>query len=288
MDGWAAAAPSRAHLHQILTNPVYSGRIRHRAVIHDGQHPAIIPPAEWEAVQSLLNDGAARPRGKAPAAFASPLAARSSTRPATGDRLTPSHSRKNGHRLRYYISSRLVNDRRGKHPEAWRLPALDLDGRHADALLRALITAVRIAPGRMVITVAAEILAERLQTALNRLDPEGLVLDAPFRIRRRGAEIRVVLGERRAELDRVLIRNLMKARGRLAALTRGEAYAEIAAREGVSKQRVQQLLPLAFLAPDIVQMIAEGRQPVGLTTEWLINAELPIGWGDQRALIVRL
>lgn len=115
----------RAHLHHILTNPVYAGRIRHRAVSHDGQHPAIIPPDEWEAVQSLLKDGAARPRGRAPAAFASPLAGRIFDE--TGDRLTPSHSRKNGHRLRYYISSRLVNDRRGRHPEAWRLPAPELE-----------------------------------------------------------------------------------------------------------------------------------------------------------------
>lgn len=86
----------------------------------------------------------------------------------------------------------------------------------------------------------------------------------------------------------MLIRNLLKARSWLGALTDGESYAEIAAREGTSKQRIQQLLPLAFLAPDIVQMIAEGRQPVGLTTEWLINADLPIGWADQRALIARL
>ncbi|MCA0272325.1 MAG: hypothetical protein LCH69_09720 [Proteobacteria bacterium] len=147
---------------------------------------------------------------------------------------------------------------------------------------------MRIAPGRVAITVAAEVLAERLQIAPERLDTACLVLEAPFRIRRRGVETRVVLGERPAEIDRVLIRNLMKARGWLTALTRGEACAEIALREGVSKQRIQRLLPLAFLAPDIVQMIAEGRQPLDLTTEWLINADLPVGWADQSALTARL
>lgn len=79
-----------------------------------------------------------------------------------------------------------------------------------------------------------------------------------------------------------------KARGWFEALTRGESYAEIAEREGVWKQRIQQMLPLAFLAPDIVQMIAEGRQPVALTCEALINADLPIDWADQRTLIARL
>ncbi len=320
----------RAHLHHILTNPVYAGRIRHRTVVHDGQHPAIISPEEWDAVQRMLAEGAARPRGRAPAAFASPLAGRIFDE--TGDRLTPSHSRKNGRRLRYYISSRLVNDRSGNHPDAWRLPApeleqgvigrlrawltapgqasrfvrdprademqtvatridalvADLDGRHAAVLLRALVAAVRIAPGRMEITVAAEALAGRLQVAPDRLDADHLVLAAPFRIRRRGVETRVLLGDRPAEPDRVLIRNLMKARDWFAALTRGESYTEIAAREGVASQRIQQLLPLAFLAPEIVQRIAEGRQPVGLTTEWLITTDLPVRWHDQRVLVARL
>lgn len=164
----------------------------------------------------------------------------------------------------------------------------ELDGRHAPALLRALVAAARIAPGRMEIRVAAEALAGRLQVAPARLDRECLVLAAPFRIRRRGVETKVLLGDRPAEPDRVLIRNLMKARDWFAALTRGESYTEIAAREGVATQRIQQLLPLAFLAPEIVQRIAEGRQPVGLTTEWLITTDLPVCWHDQRALISRL
>jgi hypothetical protein len=101
-------------------------------------------------------------------------------------------------------------------------------------------------------------------------------------------ETKVLLGDRPAEVDKVLIRNLMKARDWFAALSRGESYAEIAEREGIWKQRIQQLLPLAFLAPDIVQQIAEGRQPLGLTTEALINSDLPIDWAAQRALIARL
>jgi DNA invertase Pin-like site-specific DNA recombinase len=320
----------RAHLHHILTNPVYAGRIRHRSVIHDGQHPAIIAPGDWQAVQELLKAGASRPRGRAPAVFTSPLAGKLFDE--TGDRLTPSHSRKNGHRLRYYLSNRLLNDKSGSHPEAWRLPApeletgitgrlrawlsapgqashllvtprtgemqaiggkidsliAELDGPHAAALLRALVAEVRISPGRMVITVAADPLADRLDMAPERLNPPQLQIEAPFRIRRRGVETKVVLGDRPAEVDKVLIRNLMKARDWFAALSRGESYAEIADREGIWKQRIQQLLPLAFLAPEIVQQIAEGRQPLGLTTEALINSDLPIDWAAQRALIARL
>jgi hypothetical protein len=70
-----------------------------------------------------LSSEAARTRGRSNAAERSPLAGKLFDE--IGDRLTPSHSRKNGKRLRYYISRRLVTDRRQKYPDAWRLPRGD-------------------------------------------------------------------------------------------------------------------------------------------------------------------
>jgi len=41
---------------------------------------------------------------------------------------------------------------------------------------------------------------------------------------------------------------------------------------------------LAFLAPDIVEAILTGTQPVDLTAESLIkNTDLPLDWREQRA-----
>ena len=58
---------------------------------------------------------------------------------------------------------------------------------------------------------------------------------------------------------------------------------EIAAREGVTAPFVSRLLPLAFLAPEIVTAIVEGRQPVDLTTETLIkNTDIPLDWTEQK------
>ncbi|KDB05143.1 resolvase, partial [Defluviimonas sp. 20V17] len=116
---------SRGHIYQILTNPLYAGRIRHRDKIYDGQHPAIIDPTAWDEMQERLATEAARTRGRSNAAERSTLVGKLFDE--TGDRLTPSHSRKNGKRLRYYISRRLVTDRREKHADAWRLPARDLE-----------------------------------------------------------------------------------------------------------------------------------------------------------------
>src|SRR5436309_11357528 len=61
---------------------------------------------------------------------------------------------------------------------------------------------------------------------------------------------------------------------------------ELAGIEGVSDRYVSSLLPLAFLAPDIVDAVAAGRQPANLTAHRLIRSmELPIGWGAQRQLL---
>ncbi|MDD9724611.1 recombinase family protein [Roseovarius sp. SK2] len=42
----------RGHIHHILTNPIYAGRIRHRDKVFDGAHPAIIEPDRWEGAAS--------------------------------------------------------------------------------------------------------------------------------------------------------------------------------------------------------------------------------------------
>jgi hypothetical protein len=56
---------------------------------------------------------------------------------------------------------------------------------------------------------------------------------------------------------------------------------EIAKRENLSTTYVTRILPLAFLAPDIVQAVYEGRQPAHLKVKDL-SAHLPLDWNDQR------
>ena len=82
----------RGHLQHILGYPVYAGRIRHKKQVYDGQHPAIIDPTVWDKVQDRLQGRAAVARGSRQKATRSLLAGKLFD--DTGDRLTPSHSRK--------------------------------------------------------------------------------------------------------------------------------------------------------------------------------------------------
>lgn len=56
---------------------------------------------------------------------------------------------------------------------------------------------------------------------------------------------------------------------------------EIAKVYGISGQHVARLLPLAWLAPDIVEAILNGSQAMGLTVERLLT-KLPMDWAEQR------
>ncbi len=60
--------------------------------------------------------------------------------------------------------------------------------------------------------------------------------------------------------------------------------AEISKVEGVSNDRIQKLIELAFLAPDVIRDVCEGSQPLGLTTEWLLRHAFPTVWHDQREM----
>jgi len=51
--------------------------------------------------------------------------------------------------------------------------------------------------------------------------------------------------------------------------------------------RLNQLLKLSCLAPDIVTDILEGRQPVGCAnvTTLLLRTDFPLDWAEQRAML---
>jgi site-specific DNA recombinase len=91
-------------------------------------------------------------------------------------------------------------------------------------------------------------------------------------------------GTRPRRIDHELIRALARARSWMGMLQQGEFAdtAEIAQGHGLSEPHVRRLLRFAYLAPDIVEAIVEGRQPRTLTVKLLLQG-IPLDWSDQRA-----
>jgi site-specific DNA recombinase len=59
----------------------------------------------------------------------------------------------------------------------------------------------------------------------------------------------------------------------------------LARREGLCNHYAGDLLPLAYLAPDLVEQILVGRQPRALTLAMLTKQPLPLDWDEQRARV---
>ena len=118
-----------------------------------------------------------------------------------------------------------------------------------------------------------------------------LLRDVPLRIKRRGVEMRLIIEGPPASPttpDPVLLKEIRRAHRCFEALVSGQvgSVAELATLEEISDRYVSSLLPLAFLAPDIVEAIAAGRQPSDLTAHRLIRAvDLPIAWSAQKQLL---
>lgn len=86
----------------------------------------------------------------------------------------------------------------------------------------------------------------------------------PLRLRKRGIETRLVLGEVTAmEPDEGLARLIADARIWARQLLVGEfaSVRALAGAHGLDHRQVARALPFAFLAPDIVEAILDARQP---------------------------
>ncbi|WP_293448441.1 recombinase family protein, partial [Planktotalea sp.] len=125
----------RGHIHHILINPIYAGRIKHKTLVHEGQHEAIITPERWDRIQAMLQEGASKSRARKTAKQSSLLCGKIFDE--TGDRLTPSHSKTTaGTRLRYYVSHRLIKNNGTTNKVVWRLPAAELESKVANVIAK--------------------------------------------------------------------------------------------------------------------------------------------------------
>jgi site-specific DNA recombinase len=89
--------------------------------------------------------------------------------------------------------------------------------------------------------------------------------------------------------DKRLIRDIIQARQWFADLVAGRAggIADLARRSACNASHVSRRITLAVLAPDIVEMILSGTQPIDLTPERLKQAcPLSVSWGEQRAQLL--
>jgi hypothetical protein len=117
-------------------------------------------------------------------------------------------------------------------------------------------------------------------------------LMAAVAFRRRGAETKLVLPglaqqKHSSRCDPALIKAIARGRAWFEELATGRARSlqELAKRDGISRRYIRRLVDLAFLSPQLVEAILQGRQPVELTATRLTELDLPLGWTEQHKLL---
>lgn len=169
---------------------------------------------------------------------------------------------------------------------------LRTDPSRARSLIRSAIERVTVTPGQLTLTVSREALCDALDIQLpSMVSHASFEIHHPFSLRRRGIEARLVMTApelNRMQVDQKLVGKLAEARRWLALLTSGSSLsiAELAKQRSADPREVTRILPLAFLAPDIVEAILDGRQPVELTSTRLRrHRPIPLDWQHQRRLL---
>jgi DNA invertase Pin-like site-specific DNA recombinase len=308
---------SRGHIYWILTNRVYLGEAVHKGKAYPGEHVGIVTRELWDRVQAVLAHNRREARSGARAKSSSLL--RGLIWDDAGNRMSPSHACRHGVRYRYYVSQAILQHEPDKSGSVGRLPAGELEQVVANALvdrlprnaandtlrqrLRRLDAAARQRLVRRAVE-KVEVSSTQVKIMLNpsRLDDSAaqakphasnkdrrIVITVPFEVIRRGGATRVLVdGKARTAQDSCPALVKAVARGYVwrEQLLNGKARSidEIAGRSGVTPSYVGRILPLGFLAPDIVESILAGKHPDTWSLAGLPSA-LPSDWDDQRRAI---
>lgn len=302
---------TRGAIHKILTNPIYIGQIRHRDQTYSGQHDAIIDMALWEHVQTKLQATSQKRRGS-PDCSNSPAPLKGKLFDETGDMLTPTHTRKTGRILRYYISNRLI---KAKDPSGWRLPAKQLETALAGALSSHLTgpkfrAALAEQTGHMEtglhtqsqfaeqdtsnilrLIARADLSQDKISVTLEpeqfttSIPDDLLSLQLPLRIRRRGQEQKLIFGDNVPTPDPNLAKTLADAHHWLKQIKSGTPLAQIAGAEGKPQSYIRKRLKLALLSPRIQSAILKGSAPTHWTqTLFIKSTKTPADWSEQEEI----
>ena len=115
--------------------------------------------------------------------------------------------------------------------------------------------------------------------------PETVTIHVPFRLVKRGGRKDMQVPEGAAQArkpDNTLIKALARAFRWKRMLDSGDfaTIADLAEREGIAAPYLTRTMRLAQLAPDLVEVILDGRQPRDLTLEAL-RGPIPEDWSKQ-------
>jgi len=283
---------NRGALFHLLRNPIYLGKIRHKGVIHEGGHEAIIDEDLFAKVQTLLDQHTPKRRKRESPNALSRLTGKLFD--ASGEVMTPVFTQnRHGKLYRYYVSASL---QQGAKPiddgSVRRIGAAELEKALTEEINHwlpqepdplGIPLAIHLRESGLLIDLPANTLKDlkpNLQDneAIIHVDGGALRMMVPLELPLRGGKKLVIAGEAPpANPDPALIAAVRKAH-RMLDWKRGMPSIEASPISPYDRQ----ILRLALLAPCLQLDILNGRQPPTLTLEALKQIDIPIDWTKQR------
>jgi hypothetical protein len=306
---------TKGPLAYLLSNRVYAGEVTHNGKVYPGEHDALIDLALWQQAQAILAgnrvDRRLGSKGKAPSLLTSMLSD-DHDRP-----MMPTFTIREARRYRYYVTREAAQGMRGVEGRL-RMPAgaietlvtsqmadwleavtptEDMDPlvaemtvskahQHAGILRHGSQREQRIVLLELQVQVRlhAERVAIEFKTAYL---PQPVLLDVPAKLVDRGSDLRLAIGpdgkDVHAAVDPALLKLVALGTAARQHLVTGKPDSLV---DTYSKQHLNRLARLGYLAPDIITAIVEGRQPPSLSGRTLLRfANLPVEWAEQRKLL---
>jgi DNA invertase Pin-like site-specific DNA recombinase len=161
-------------------------------------------------------------------------------------------------------------------------------------LVRELVEKIIVDQKTLTIKLRRDLLlgGDRPSCASDEPSDSAVELTAAVAFTRCGAETKLVLPglaqqNHSSRCDPALIKAIARGRAWFDELATGRARSlqELAKRDGISRRYIRRLVGLAFLSPELVEAILQGRQPVKLTTTRLTEFDLPLDWTEQHKLL---
>jgi site-specific DNA recombinase len=275
-------------LAHFLKNRFYIGEVVYRGEIYAGEHEPIVDRSTFAAVHAKLAENV---RARRVRVSISPAILMGRIFDDRGNRMTPSHSNKDGVRYRYYVSHAVLQRRNEETGTVARVPAAELE--------KIVVEAVRArcaALGQLRDDLSDR---ELIDSHVERLIVRPSAIDVELRDERDDhvspirlpwsvhafVSVKGVLHQAeeqptlKAEARDAILLAVAKARVWIDDLASSHvrSFAEIARSEGKVERHIRLLAPLAFLPPVILAAIAGGtfRQDATVTT---LARAVPFSW----------
>jgi site-specific DNA recombinase len=138
------------------------------------------------------------------------------------------------------------------------------------------------------LTLSLDRVALAKELGIDSVDGAAISIVYPVRLHRTGHDLRLVIPAQNRESEAAkrnpsLIKFIAQGRKWYKQLTTGQrtTLKAIAAEEGVTERYIARVMRGSLLAPDIIQQVLDGKQPVTLTVQKLMQP-FPSYWVDQR------